>query len=192
VVYAVSQHNRASASGQRPQQSTAMTNLLLWLEEAPFSVWVREWPSILGFPFILFLHTLGLAMLAGVSVAVDLWLLRMTVFGDATRMTGLIRTMWLGFGINTVSGVALLAAYPAKALTNPVFYAKMGLVVLGVYAVTRINREVFPNGLAAPGAAVTATAKRWAIGSLGIWAATVVTGRLLAYTHRVLFAFQLQ
>jgi hypothetical protein len=169
-----------------------MTNMLLWLEEAPFSVWVREWPSILGFPFILFLHTLGLAMLAGISVAVDLWLLRIAAFGDATRMTGLIRTMWLGFGINTVSGIALLAAYPAKALTNPVFYAKMALVVLGLFAVTRINREVFPNGLAIAGAAVTATAKRWAIGSLAIWAATVVTGRLLAYTYRVLFAFQLQ
>jgi hypothetical protein len=169
-----------------------MTNMLLWLEETPFSVWVREYPSILGFPFILFLHTLGLAMLAGISVAIDLWLLRIAAFGDGARMTGLIRTMWLGFGINTVSGLALLAAYPAKALTNPVFYTKMLLVVLGVLAVARINREVFPNGFAVTGAAVTATAKRWAIGSLGIWVATVFTGRLLAYTHRVLFAFQLQ
>jgi hypothetical protein len=169
-----------------------MTSVLLWLEESPFSVWVREWPSIFGFPFILFLHTLGLAMLAGISVAIDLWLLRIAAFGNPTRMTGLIRTMWLGLAINTVSGIALLAAYPAKALTNPVFFAKMLLVVLGVVAVTRINREVFPNGLAVAGAAVTAAAKRWAMGSLGIWAATVVTGRLLAYTHRVLFAFQLQ
>ena len=99
--------------------------------------------------------------------------------------------MWLGFGINTVSGVALLLAYPAKALTNPVFYTKMLLVVLGVYAVARINREVFPNGIAVAGAVVTTIAKRWAVISLLVWAGTVLTGRLLAYTQHVLFADEL-
>ena len=165
-----------------------MTNVLLWLERSYLGVWVREYPSILGFPFILFLHTLGLAMLAGVSVAISVWLLRTRTFAHAARMTGFIRTMWLGFGINAVSGVALLLAYPAKALTNPVFYAKMLLVALGMLAVVRINREAFRNGYAVAGAAVTAAAKRWAVASLAIWAGTVFTGRLLAYTYRVLFA----
>ena len=60
--------------------------------------------------------------------------------------------MWLGFGINLVSGLALLLAYPAKALTNRVFYMKMALVVLGVYVAARINREISPSGVAARGA----------------------------------------
>ena len=168
-----------------------MTNILVWLERTYLSVWIREYPSILGFPFILFLHTLGLAMLAGISVAIDVWLLRTRAFAQAARMTGYIRTMWLGFGINTASGLALLLAYPAKALTNPVFYAKMLLVVLGVLAVARINRAVFPNGSAVAGAVVTAAAKRWAVCSLLVWAGTVLTGRLLAYTQLVLFADEL-
>lgn len=168
-----------------------MTNTLIWLEETGFSVWVREYPSILGFPFILFLHTLGLAMLAGVSVAIDVWLLRSRAIAHASRMTGLIRTMWLGFGINAVSGLVLLIAYPAKALTNPVFYAKMLFITLGVYAAVRINREMFPDGSAVAGAAITTTVRRWAAGSLFLWAATVLTGRLLAYTQHVLFAWEL-
>jgi hypothetical protein len=169
-----------------------MTDVLIWLERTQASVWVREWPSLFGFPFILFLHTLGLAMLAGISVAIDVWLMRSSVLANAVRMTGLIRAMWLGFGINTVSGLALLLAYPAKALTNPVFFAKMLLVALGVYAAAAINRKTFPNGYASAGAAVTVTAKRWAGASLLIWTATVLTGRLLAYTNQVLFAWELK
>jgi hypothetical protein len=137
------------------------------------------------------LHTLGLAMLAGVSIAIDIWLLRATTFARNVRMTGLTQVMWLGFGINTASGLALLLAYPAKALTNPVFLVKLALVAAGLYAVVRINREAFPKGEAAAGGAVSAAAKRWAAGSLLFWAGTIATGRLLAYTHHVLFASQL-
>ena len=167
-----------------------LTSLLIWLEETPLSVWIREYPSVLGFPFILFLHTLGLAMLAAISVGIDVWLLRQHVIGRALRMTGVIRVMWLGLGINALSGLALLIAYPAKALTNPVFYLKLLLVVLGVYAAQRINREVFPRGLAVTGAITVAT-KRWAMVSIVVWAGAVVTGRLLAYTQSVLFAYEL-
>jgi hypothetical protein len=167
-----------------------VTSTLVWLEQTWLSVWVREYPGLLGFPFILFLHTLGLAMLAAVSVGIDVWVLRQQVIGRALRMTGLIRVMWFGLGINALSGLALLIAYPAKALTNTVFYVKLLLVVLGVYAVQRINRAVFPGGLAVTGAVTSAT-KRWAVASILIWAATVLTGRLLAYTHQVLFAQEL-
>ena len=52
-----------------------MMALFVWIEQSALSVWVRESPSLLAFPFILFLHTLGLALLAGISVALDLWLL---------------------------------------------------------------------------------------------------------------------
>ena len=168
-----------------------MTSILVWLEQTSLSVLIREHPSLLGFPFILFLHTLGLAMLAGVSVAIAFWLLRQKSPMHAARLGGLTRVMWLGFGINTLSGLALLLAYPAKALTNPVFYAKLVLVGFGVYAITRINRELFPAGLASAGTTATPVAKRWAVASLFIWAGTIFTGRLLAYTHHVLFASEL-
>ena len=52
-----------------------MMALFVWIEQSALSVWVRESPSLLAFPFILFLHTLGLALLAGISVALDFWLL---------------------------------------------------------------------------------------------------------------------
>ena len=53
-----------------------MIELLANVERTALSVWVRESPSLLAFPFILFLHTLGLAMLAGLNVGIPffLWL----------------------------------------------------------------------------------------------------------------------
>ena len=162
-----------------------MLTLLARLELTPFSVWIRESPSLLAFPFILYLHTLGLAMLAGINVGLDFWLLaRRTV--PPFNLTNIYRVMWLGFGINLLSGLALLAAYPAKALTNWVFFAKLTAVVLGVYVLQQIKGEL----VVVEGAArdVTARARRLAIWSLLLWAGTIFAGRLLAYTYTILLA----
>ena len=185
-----------------------MIDLLTFLEGNELSVFIREFPSVFGFPTILFLHTLGLAMVAGVSIAIDLWILRGATAGAPLHLLGLTRTMWLGFGINLISGVALLLAYPAKALTNWVFYLKMALVLTAVYVAVRINREIaargggrklhpafaaLPPSMAGAGAVLSVgfDARRWAIVSLLLWAAATVTGRLLAYTYNVLFAYEL-
>jgi hypothetical protein len=168
-----------------------MIELLTAVEESALSVFIREFPSVFGFPTILFLHTLGLVMVAGVSIAIDLWILRGAPAGAPLNLLGLTRTMWLGFGINLLSGIALLLAYPAKALTNWVFYSKMALVLVGVYVAVRINRELAARGGVGGVLAVPVDMRRWAVVSLAIWAAATVTGRLLAYTYQVLFAYEL-
>ena len=168
-----------------------MVELLTFLEDNALSVFIREFPSVFGFPTILFLHTLGLAMVAGVSIAIDLWILRGAIASPPLYFLGLTRTMWLGFAINLVSGLALLLAYPAKALTNWVFYFKMALVLVAVYVAARINRELAPHSGTGARVAMTFDARRWAVASLLLWAGAIVTGRLLAYTADVLFAYEL-
>lgn len=162
-----------------------MMSLLASFEQNAFSVWMRESPSLLAFPFILYLHTLGLALLAGLNVGLDLWLLgRRTV--PPIRLANVYRIMWLGFGINLISGLALLAAYPAKALTNWVFFAKMALVVLALWVLERLRGELeVPNGAARE---VSARARNLAVVSLLVWAGTILAGRYLAYTHHILLA----
>jgi len=44
---------------------------LEWLSTTPLPVWMRESDSIWGYPTILFLHTLGLAILVGLTAAID-------------------------------------------------------------------------------------------------------------------------
>src|SRR5690606_3822896 len=48
-------------------------NILSVLEQTALSVWLRESPTMWGFPFVLFLHTLGLGIAAGLGVALNLW-----------------------------------------------------------------------------------------------------------------------
>jgi len=48
---------------------------LLWIESTAFSIWMREEPSIYAFPAVLAAHTIGLAFVAGLNVALDLRLL---------------------------------------------------------------------------------------------------------------------
>lgn len=163
--------------------------MLSWLagfEQNALSVWVRESPSLFAFPFILWLHTLGLAMLAGINVGLDAWLLgRRTV--PAFDLRNLYRIMWLGFGINALSGLVLLAAYPAKALTNWVFFAKLAMVVLALAVLQRIKGEIAITAGAAE-RAVGPRVRQLAWASLVLWAGTILAGRLLAYTHTILMA----
>ena len=87
--------------------------------------------------------------------------------------------MWAGFWINAFSGVLLLIAYPTKALTNPLFYAKLALIAFGIVLAFRIRREV--SGLAAR-ADAPPMARMLAAVSLVCWVAVIFAGRLLAYT----------
>jgi len=161
-----------------------MMQLFASIEQLALSVWVRESPSLLAFPFILFLHTLGLAMLAGINIGLAFWLLaRRTV--PSFDLVSVYRVMWLGFGINLASGLVLLAAYPAKALTNWVFFVKLTLVGLALWVLQQTKAEIaVANGTAER--AVSARARRLALLSLLFWAGTIVTGRLLAYTYHIL------
>ncbi len=162
-----------------------MLALIATFEQNPFSTWVRESPSLLAFPFILFLHTLGLAMLTGLNVGLNFWLLaRNTV--PAFELKGLYRVMWLGFGVNLLSGLVLLAAYPAKALTNWVFFTKLTLVVIALWVLQQLKGElVVAHGSARD---LSVRARRLAVLSLFLWAGTILAGRLLAYTHHILLA----
>ncbi|HEY8518903.1 MAG TPA: hypothetical protein VIN61_02390 [Gammaproteobacteria bacterium] len=161
--------------------------LLLWLERTAPGVWLRESPSIFAFPTVLFLHTLGLALLVGVNATLDLWVLKYRLRVAPATLTRLAQLMWLGFGVNAVSGVWLLLAYPAKALTNPVFYGKLVLIALAIVAFDRLRPHVVA---ATPGAAaaVGPRARTLAALSLGLWAVAILAGRLLAYTHTMLMA----
>ena len=156
-----------------------MDPLFTWIEATPFSTWLRDSPSLWVFPFILILHTVGLAFFVGANVA---WDVRVLGFSPAIPLDALRRyfvVMWAGFWVNAVSGVLLLIAYPTKALTNPLFYVKLGLIAFGIVLALRIRRQV--HG-AVQGTVVPALARTLAGASLACWIAVIFAGRLLAYT----------
>jgi hypothetical protein len=151
------------------------------IEQTAFSVWIRESESVFGYYFILTFHTIGLGILVGTSALVCLRLLGATQALPLPPMTRLYRLIWFGLGLNIVSGILLLFAYPTKAFTNPLFYLKLALIGLAVWAMVRIRQRVLDaSGRVEP--ALMATARTLAMWSLILWFSIITTGRLLAYT----------
>lgn len=164
-----------------------MDSFLAFVEGSALSNWIRGSESLLAFPAIITLHTLGMAFLAGGSTAIDLRILGFAPGVPLKAIGQFLPLLWLAFAASAVSGVLLLAAYPTKALTNPVFYVKLGLLALAVGLLRRIGVTV----LQAPEAGGDALpepsrkrARRLAVMSLAAWIALIAAGRLLAYTHR--------
>ena len=158
-----------------------MTVFTGWLESTALSIWIRESISIFAFPFFLTLHAWGMGFLAGGNAAVDLRILGFAPRVPLDAMRKFYPAMWFGFVINTISGILLLIGYPTKALTNPLFYVKLGCIAAGMVLMIRLrDRVVRPGDPGIPNAKATAVL------SLLMWTTAIVAGRLLAYTCRYL------
>jgi len=159
-----------------------------WIERSALSVWIRE-GSLWAFPIILILHTVGLAFLVGVNVALDV---RMLGFARGLPLTSLLpffKAMWLGFWVNAVSGVLLLITYPSKALTNPLFYLKLGLIALAVAHAGWVRKQI-AHDPAFGSVRLPRTVRLVSVAALVCWAAAITAGRLLAYTYSYLMAYE--
>jgi len=152
-----------------------------WLEATALSTWLSESPSLLGFPFLLILHTVGLAFLVGANVAIDARILGLARGVPLLSLQRVYRAMWAGFWVNAFSGVLLLIAFPTKALTNPLFYLKLGLIAAALTIGSAIRRRMM-EGTVAAGAHAPGALKVLAVASLACWLTGITTGRLLAYT----------
>lgn len=147
-----------------------------WLESTAPRTWIVESVSLLAFPGILAAHTVGLAFLAGLTAALDLRLLGVAPRIPPLAFARFAPVMWFGLWLNVLTGLALLLAYPTKALTNPVFYLKLALIAGGLLILRTTLRRI------QEGPAVSGGTKLLAAVSLLVWAAAIAAGRLLAYT----------
>ena len=162
-----------------------LPTFLRTIEASGLSVWLRESPSLLAYPAFLAAHTIGMAFLAGPSVAIDLRILGVAPRLPLAPLERFFGLMWLGFAVNLVSGVVLLVAYPTKALTDPVFYVKLGFVVLAVTYMQMIRNRVFRVLPPAETLLVT-KGKVLAVASLICWAGAITAGKFMEYTYRYL------
>jgi hypothetical protein len=141
-----------------------------------------ESPSLWAFPFVLILHTVGLAFFVGPNLA---WDLRVLGFGRSIPLERLAQyfvVMWIGFWVNMASGILLLIAYPTKALTNPLFYVKLALITAGVLVTRRLRQHLGGDGSAPETAHPPARLQALAATALACWVAVIAAGRFLAYT----------
>jgi hypothetical protein len=155
-----------------------MMDFLASVEQSGFCTWIRQ--SLFAYPFVLFLHTVGLAMVSGVNAAIDL---RILGFASRMRLSPMERFfpfMWAGFAINAASGVLLLAANATTKVVSGVFWIKMVLITMAVIDMVVIRRKVFRDPLVDK-RPVPSNGRMLALSSLLFWAGAITTGRLMAY-----------
>lgn len=157
-----------------------MMNFLSWIESWRFCTWVRESGSVWSEPMLLFVHTFGMSLIAGVSAAIDLAFLGFWPKVSLKPLEKLYPVMWAGFWINAVTGTVLMLADATTKVPSVVFWIKMAFVFSGVWLLIVIRKRVFGAPELAKGV-LPPTARVLAIASLICWLGAIEAGRLLAY-----------
>jgi len=149
------------------------------IENLGLSTWVRESPSKLAYPTILWLHVMGMGVVAGISAVISLRLLGVSSKTPVQPLERLYPLVWWGFWVNAVTGTALLMASASKRMIDPTFYVKMIFIFAGVALLQLTRKRVFGN--LGPDGAPPDNAKALAWASLICWLGAITAGRLLAY-----------
>ena len=149
------------------------------IEQLRISTWVREAPTVLAYPTVLWLHVMGMGVVGGVSSVISLRLLGVAPQTEVQPLERLYPLMWFGFWVNAVTGTALLMASAATRLLDPTFYIKMVFIFAGVTVLQLTRSKVFRN--LGPDGALPESARGLAWAGLICWLGAVTAGRLLAY-----------
>jgi hypothetical protein len=164
-----------------------MMDALAWMEQTRLSLFVRE--DFYAYFVLLIFHAWGMAFLVGGGLAVSLRVMGVASGARLERFAGFFLYMKLGAAMAIVSGLGLLAGYPAKALTNWVFALKFLCLGSAAFLVWLMAKRFFP--LAAQGKPLPPGAKWIAATCLTLWIAGVACGKMLLYTNWILLTSDL-
>ncbi len=126
------------------------------------------------------LHFLGLCMLIGAMIVVDLRLIGHFKQASIKMVLPLTYIAIAGFVINTLSGIGFFASNPTVYYTNPAFRLKVLLILLAGLNVAWFELKERKKLLALPeGADPDRETKIVAMLSLMLWLGVLILGRLL-------------
>lgn len=151
-----------------------MHAFFLAIEQSRLSLWMRDDPY--AYFIALIFHAFGMALLAGGGIAICLRMLGVARGAALEKFRRFLPVLWSGAVLAIVSGVLLLVAYPAKALTNPLFAVKLACLVIATLLMCGLLRR---DERARPARGLAALA-------LALWIAGVAAGKLLLHTYTVL------
>jgi len=151
-----------------------------WLEYTSVALWVGQ--SSWGYPFLLSLHAIGLAIVAGLFSMRDLSLLGLIRGLTPAPLLSLSRLAWVGFLINAVSGGLLFCSQATVFVESKPFLLKLVFIACGMITASIIQthlRESIPtsrNRLPRDCKTIFLAAS-----SLMMWFLAITSGRLIAY-----------
>lgn len=153
------------------------------LEASAFSEWLAL--SMLGFPTLIALHSVGMAVVVGLSLMITLRFFGLLNGIDAEAVPKILSIAIWGFTLNFLTGVLLFITRGPEYIVSATFLAKMLLVVISaailfwlrhrLNAADRISTVLASDGFARTLSLVATTT----------WFGAVVAGRLIAYLSSI-------
>jgi len=152
--------------------------LFEWFEMTGPGIVVRE--SIWMFPVLEAVHLLGLCLLGGTVILVDLRMLGVTMHGQTTRTLAANMRPWLltSLGVLIATGMLLFLSEAVKCFYNQSFWVKMIALPVAL-AFTFLVRERYIRNESRDG---TVTTKAVAIASLATWFTVAAAGRWIGFS----------
>ena len=157
-----------------------------WMDALPSSIALRE--SIYGYPILLTSHVVTMCLFAGLVVMMDL---RLSGLGNLqTPITQIQKRLfpWQMFGLalSTASGLLLFYSQPMRYFPNFYFWVKNLLMFLAIVNALAFHLTTYRSVAAWDNDPVPPFTARLAGGlSLVLWAAIIMTGRMIAYSGLV-------
>jgi hypothetical protein len=154
--------------------------MLQVIQDSALADWVRvsEW----GYPIILTLHSLGLALVVGILVVVDLRIMGFVPDLALRSMRPLMTLVWCGLAVNLTTGCILFTSDAIKFFDSPTFRCKMLSIALGIGVAVYFNRAVLGSaGSTRPETRMPMPLKLMAGASLAVWIIAISLGRYVAY-----------
>ncbi len=157
-----------------------MMEFLVWLENTGIANAIRTIPWL--YPAFETGHYIGLSLLVGGILLIDLRVLGVARALPLKSMIGLLPFVWAGFIINVLTGSMLFIYGATNFGTNGAFLLKMGFMVLA-----GLNALAFDVAVRRSGGGWVAAdrppalVKSFATLSLVFWICVVTTGRWMAY-----------
>jgi hypothetical protein len=140
---------------------------------------------MLGFPMLIALHSVGMAIVVGLSLMVALRLNGIIAGLDAPLLLRLLKLASWGFLLNLATGLALFITRGPEYITSFIFLLKMGLVIVSGILLVLLRERLRPAGTTLGVVATDGIARALAVAGTAGWFAAVVTGRLIPYLSSI-------
>ncbi len=159
-----------------------LLSICQWVDSTRLNAVLRQ--SNWAFPILDTIHTLGIVLVAGTIMLVDLRLLGLALRGvPIAQIVGRIvpATLW-GFGLMVASGGLLFTSEAVKMYHSPAFRIKLILLALAGLNALVFHRTIYRDVANwDSGAVAPARARLAGLLSLIFWIAIIAAGRAIAY-----------
>ena len=156
-----------------------MTDFLQSVAGWPGAVWLQE--SWIAYLFVNAAHILGIGLLLGAVLPLDLLLLRSTRGHDLTVLAPfLVRTAAAGAALAVITGLWMFSVKPLEYAANPAFLVKLGLLALAFLNVALQHSDRHFES-AVRRAQPTSRVRIVAAASAMLWLSILIAGRWIGF-----------